>query len=165
VDGADGANVGVADALDTLDVASNAFDNLKLFTFQGWMAFLSIGSWSGLYAHYVSNMVWVGILVGLVAGFAMMFICAWVIRALFRLQSSGTVNMKKAIGCIGEVYLTVPPKETGCGKINVVLNGGLREYDAICLDDKPIEYGVRVRVVGMTDDEVMVVQRESEELA
>jgi hypothetical protein len=42
------------------------------------------------------------------AGVASMFVVAWTMRALARLQASGTVNVANAIGTIGTVYLRIP---------------------------------------------------------
>ena len=66
---------------------------------------------------------------------------------------------------LGDVYLTVPARDKGRGKVNLELGGKLEEYDAICMDEEPIKSGTRVRVVDITDDDVVVVQREAEELA
>lgn len=159
VDAVDG--VGVSEAL----AATDFMGGLRLFTVNGIMAFLSFGSWTGLFTYSACHIGWIGVVAGLIAGFIIMFLCAWIMRALMRMQSKGgAVKPKRAIGHIGEVYLRIPPKEQGRGKINVELNGGIREFEAVCLDEKPIEYGVRVRVVDIVEDDVMVVQRESEEL-
>lgn len=155
VDGSDDVPVGIDDIS----------DGLEFFTLHGIMAFFAVGSWSGLWGYSISHSPWIGLLVGFILGALMMYLCAWIVRALKNLQESGNVNTKKAIGKLGEVYVTIPPAECGVGKVNIVLNGALKEYDAVCLDDKPIEYGERVRVIDLQDSETMVVQRESEELS
>ncbi len=154
VDGADDVPVGLDDIS----------DGLEFFTLHGVMAFFAVGSWAGLFGYSSTGSHWLGLLIGLISGAIMMYACAWIVRALKNLQESGNVNTKKAIGKIGEVYVTIPPVECGTGRVNIVLNGALKEYDAVCLDDKPIEYGERVRVVDLQDSMTMVVQRESEEL-
>ena len=86
------------------------------------------------------------------------------LRALKKLETSGTINMKSAIGQIGEVYLTVPEMDKGRGKVNLVLGGQLQDYAAISRDSEPIAFGTKVRVVDIEDDDTLVVQRESEEI-
>lgn len=70
----------------------------------------------------------------------------------------------KAIGKIGKVYLTVPAHDQGKGKVNLRLNGALRELDAISMDNDPIKTGESVRVVALQGKATLVVQKISEEM-
>ena len=64
---------------------------------------------------------------------------------------------------VGEVYLTVPKYGEGSGKVNIVLNEALKDYDAISRDDVPIPSGAKIRVMEIDENGMMVVQRLSEE--
>lgn len=139
-------------------------DGLHFFSLHGIMAFFAVGSWATLFSFSKSESHVLALIIGVVAGALMMVACAYIMRAMMKLQQSGNVDNTKAVGKIGEVYLRIPPMGEGKGKINVVLGGKECECEAISQDKTEIPYGTRVRVVDIQDDDVMVVQRESEEL-
>ena len=143
--------------------ASSAAD-LHFVSVNGILAFLAVGPWFvvGTYSMWGSHVI--SILCGIASGFVAMYLVALMLRALKKLEQSGTINMKDAIGKIGEVYLTVPEMDKGRGKVNLVLGGQLQDYTAISRDSEPIAFGTKVRVVDIEDDDTLVVQRESEEI-
>lgn len=164
---------GIVDIPDSLDIngdgvldsaEENAASALHFFSLHGILAFFCVGSWVTLGVFSASGLYILSLIVGFIAGSIMLVVCAYLMRAMLRLESSGNVNTKRAIGKEGEVYLMIPPHDEGKGKINIELNGKLCEYDAICLDKVPIKYGTHVRVVDVIDEDVMVVQRVAEEL-
>ena len=153
-----------ADAGDgALEQASQAAD-LHFVSVNGILAFLAVGPWFVLGSYSMFGSKVIALLCGIAMGFVAMYLVAVMIRALKRLESSGTINMKDAIGQIGEVYLTVPEMDKGRGKVNLVLGGQLQDYAAISRDNEPIAFGTKVRVVDIEDDDTLVVQRESEEI-
>jgi hypothetical protein len=77
-----------------------------------------------------------------------------------KLQSEGTINMQNAIGLEGTVYLRIPANDIG--KVNLVLQGALKEFNAVSADKKLINTGEQVRVVGLNAGEMLVVERISE---
>ena len=166
--GVDDVDVPDADVPDdvTADVpAEIASGSLHFLTLHGIAAFFAVGSWATLVTLDKTGSNAISIVVGVIAGALMMVASAYMMRAMMRLQQSGNVNTTNAIGKIGEVYLRIPPMGKGRGKINVVLGGKECEYEAVSQDEEEIPYGTRVRVVDLQEeDDVMVVQRESEEL-
>jgi hypothetical protein len=58
------------------------------------------------------------------------------------------------------VYLTIPAGETG--KVSIVLQGALKEFNAVAADKQLIKTGERVQVVGLTAGEVLIVERINE---
>jgi membrane protein implicated in regulation of membrane protease activity len=84
----------------------------------------------------------------------------WVIGKLFsmvaKLQSSGTIDINRAVGAQGKVYLHIP--ENGTGRVLVTVNNSLREYDAQSNDNKGIASDTPIRVVWV-DGNVLVVEK------
>jgi membrane protein implicated in regulation of membrane protease activity len=84
----------------------------------------------------------------------------WVIGKLFsmvaKLQSSGTIDINRAVGAQGKVYLRIP--ENGTGRVLVTVNNSLREYDAQSNDSKQIASDTPIRVVWV-DGNVLVVEK------
>ena len=161
IDIPDGFDVNGDGVLDSADANASA---LHFFSLHGILAFFCMGSWVTLGVFSASGLYILSVVCGFIAGLIMLVACAYLMRAMLRLESSGNVNTKRAIGKEGEVYLMIPPHDEGKGKINIELNGKLCEYDAISLDKTPIKYGTQVRVVDVIDEDVMVVQRVAEEL-
>jgi membrane protein implicated in regulation of membrane protease activity len=85
----------------------------------------------------------------------------WVISRIFAfmgsMQSEGTLRMENAIGQQGKVYLTIP--KGGTGKVNVVVQGSLREFDAVAESKAKIATGERVEVVQIANNNTLVVKK------
>jgi hypothetical protein len=94
---------------------------------------------------------------GTAAGIVTMLAIAKVILEMQKLQSSGTMLMSNAIGKEGRVYLTIP--ENGSGKVSIVIQGGLRELEAVSAASERISTGEMVRVVKVVSNRVLVVER------
>jgi membrane protein implicated in regulation of membrane protease activity len=84
----------------------------------------------------------------------------WVIGKLFsmvaKLQSSGTIDINRAVGAQGKVYLRIP--ENGTGRVLVTVSNSFREYDAQSNDGKEIVSDTPIRVVWV-DGNVLVVEK------
>jgi membrane protein implicated in regulation of membrane protease activity len=84
----------------------------------------------------------------------------WVIGKLFsmvaKLQSSGTIDINRAVGAQGKVYLRIPAN--GTGRVLVTVNNSLREHDAQSNDGKEILSDTPIRVVWV-DGNVLVVEK------
>lgn len=121
---------------------------------------LAFGMFMG-YTGVVTLRLGVGWFAALLAGIAAGILAAWLawrlLRIILRLQSSGTLDLENTIGQTGEVYLPIPARMSGAGKVMVEVQGALRELDALSEEDS-IPTGVSVLVVGITDDGNLIVQ-------
>ena len=80
-----------------------------------------------------------------------MYGVAWIMRHLYRLKSDGTVRIERTLGQPASVYLSIPPKGNGTGKVTATLQGRTVEYVAMNASDEAISTGSEVvvtRVVG-----------------
>lgn len=146
------------------DVHSEMFDGstsagLQFVTMRGIIALLTVFGWTGLCAMQAGLAEAPSIAVAALLGFGAMIGVAYLVRALLRLQSAGSINYREALGQSADVYLTIPPKGQGAGKITLTLGGALREYDAVNTGETPIKTGDTVRVTDLRDA-VMVVERD-----
>jgi len=92
---------------------------------------------------------------GAVAGFAALWASSQLYRFFRRLQSSGNVRLEGAIGEEATVYLTIPERDIG--KIQIVVGGRLRIFDARAEGARTFATGERVRVTKVVDGNVFVV--------
>ncbi len=143
---------------DAPDPGAQHAHGLHWFTFRGIVAFLCIGSWtaiatldSGLHPGWSAT-------IALLTGALAMFLVAWLMKKALKLQQSGNLDMRNAIGQVGEVYLTIPAD--GKGKVTVIVQERLMDFDAVS-DRAPLENGRQVRVVGIAPGDVLVVVPEN----
>ena len=98
------------------------------------------------------------LLIGVAAGVLAAWLAWRLLRAILRLQSSGTLDLENAVGQTGEVHLQIPAQNSGgSGKVMVEIQGALREMDALS-EGESIPTGAPVLVVGITDEGVLIVQ-------
>jgi len=79
-------------------------------------------------------------------------------RAIMHLRSSGNIDNTKAVGKIADVYLTIPAKGNGMGKINLTLEERFVELNAIQEGNSPITTGAKVKVTAIVGDTLVVEQ-------
>lgn len=129
---------------------------LKLFSLQTVSTFLTF---FGLVGLGTASMQWSPIAVAVaagLAGIAALFVVGKLMGGLSRLQSSGNVDLRNAVGHTGSVYLRIPPAGEGHGRVLMQVQGRTVECRAISRADE-IPTGATVRVLAHTDDDVLVV--------
>jgi hypothetical protein len=92
------------------------------------------------------------------AGVVSMFLVAWVMRGLARLQASGTVDVRNALGASATVYLRIPGSRAGRGKVTVDVQGRSMEYAAVT-DGDTLETGTLVTVESVEGEDLLKVAR------
>ena len=90
------------------------------------------------------------------SGFVGMLGVAWMMRGLSRLQSSGNIDIRNAVGCRGTVYLPIPEGKTGRGKVTVNVQGRSMEFGAVT-DGKALATGAHVTVLAVEGEMLKVV--------
>ncbi|MDJ0521512.1 MAG: DUF1449 family protein [Planctomycetota bacterium] len=90
------------------------------------------------------------------AGFVAMVVVAYMMRALYNLGSSGSVVIRNALGHQAEVYLRIPGKGEGHGKVTVEIQGRTFELPAVT-DGEEIATGRVVKVVEIIGSETVKV--------
>ena len=88
-----------------------------------------------------------------------MLLIAFLMRAAMKLQSDGTIDIRSALGQSGTVYLTVPPKRSGAGKVNVTVQGQYSEFTAVTDEEAPLPTGSEALVIGISGKNTLVVRR------
>ena len=150
---AGGAHAGHA----SMEGSADAVLSFRALSLQGIMAFLLVFGLTGLTAHSEMKLpASVSLVCAFLAGMAMIWVMDRIMRALSRLQSSGTLDFQNAIGQKGVIYLHIPAG--GTGKANVVIQGRLTTVDAIARDKEEIPTNASVEVVG-AEGSILIVRR------
>ena len=77
-----------------------------------------------------------------------MFAVAQLMLAMIRMQASGSIDLRNAIGATCTVYLRIPVAGEGRGKVTVKIQGRSMECAAMS-DGPPIATGGLVKVVSV----------------
>ncbi len=87
-----------------------------------------------------------------VAGLAALFVVAWLMQSLRRLDADGTVRIERAVGRPATVYLRIPGNKAGAGKVTITLQNRTVEYQAVTAEEElPTGAQVVVRAVVSSD--------------
>lgn len=154
----DGSDIDDIDFDPYNDEPFGAFSGLRILTVRGTLAFLSIGGWTAFLIE--PNLgVWAGLGIGFLIGSLAAFLLALAFRWSLRLESSGNIDYKNAIGKTATVYLRVPKERSGIGKVNFVLQERLVEVQAVTTDQEDILVNTLVEVIGLEDETTLIVKR------
>lgn len=127
----------------------------RLLSIQGVSAFLMMFGLVGLALLRQSGVPGISAAtLALVAGAGSMWGIAQVFGLMRRLQSSGTLDLRRAIGREGVVYLTLRPGQGG--QVQVTVQGRLGVFEARAEGDHPIATGQGVRVVDVRSGVLIV---------
>lgn len=129
---------------------------LHIFTLRGVVAFLTLFGWSGLWFSQLGLPGFLAVFLAVPVGFAGMVAIALIVREALKLQYDGTLNPRNALGRPGEVYLAIPPARSGQGKVTVLVQEQLREFEAVTDSPDPIPTGAPVVVTGLAGDALLV---------
>jgi hypothetical protein len=94
-----------------------------------------------------------------VAGAGAMYGVYWLYKQVYRLQNSGTENIRNAIGAPAVVYVPIPGKRAGSGKVTFKLQNRLVEYLAVTDDDERLATGEKVMIVAIVNSDTVRVER------
>lgn len=131
-------------------------DKFQFFTVRNLVIFFATLGWVGNISLAEGFNPLESLLAGGLAGGAMMYGVAAMLKGILSLAIDKTTKIEDAMYQIGEVYLTIPAKESGIGKVNVIIKGTLRELDAKSVN-KSLGAGTKVRVIDILENDVLLV--------
>jgi hypothetical protein len=130
----------------------------QVISIQGIIGFFMMLGWVGLALNRSAGYgTAVSVGVGCGAGIAMNFAVAKVFQWFRRMQSSGTMDLSKAVGQEGSVYLGI--KGGGTGQVQVAVQEHLKIFDAVSEDGADLPTGTLVVVVRVVNGNTMVVRK------
>lgn len=132
--------------------------SFRLLTLQGITAFFMMFGLVGLAMRKGSaQSEGLAMLAAVGGGGVALWIMAKITQMVMGLQSSGTLNLRNAIGQEGRVYLTIAEGQTG--KVQVAVQGRLVELNAVGFDGKGFKTGETVWVTGIQSGNILVVDK------
>ena len=151
-------DVDVDTSMDGSDL-SNIDGGSNLYTLRNFVNFILGFGWSAILLQDSISSVALLILVSAIIGAALVAAVMYLFKWLAGMQQSGNINLQRsAAGCEGKVYLTIPEGRSGTGKVQITINGAVREYDAMTESEEPLKTGVPIRVVDCLDANTLLVE-------
>lgn len=139
-----------------MDVGGDSDTSFQILTVEGLTVFFLMFGIIGLCLHISFHLPAVFAIAGaFAAGMASVWLIAKVMILVSKLQSSGTIDLRTAIGQEGTVYLRIP--EEGTGKVNVTVQGRLKVMEALSNKKEEIKTEGRIIVVDVVNN-VLVVE-------
>ncbi|MCS7046483.1 MAG: hypothetical protein NZO58_09025, partial [Gemmataceae bacterium] len=100
--------------------------------------------------------------IAIAAGAIAFFVVGWLMSFMHKLNVDGTVRIERAIGCRGNVYLTIPGAKAGAGKVHVNVLNRTMEYQAVT-QHATLTVGTPIVVVAVVGpDKVEVIPANSD---
>lgn len=141
------------------DIEGDTGIGFQFFSFKNIVAFFTIFGWSGISFLEAGMSKGIVVLLAAVCGLAMMFVMAFLMYQMRKMTSSGTLRMENAIGQIGEVYLTIGANRSRMGKVQITVQGALRELDALTDEERDLSTSTVITVKEITSNGILIVSQ------
>ncbi|MDX2246460.1 MAG: serine protease [Bacteroidia bacterium] len=125
------------------------------FSLRNLIQFLLGFSWTGIafYDTISSPPLLIGL--GVVVGSLFVYMFFVLLRQIQKLAEDNSFKLSDTLNKTAEVYLTIPEKKSGTGKILVSVNGSVHELEAMTEKDK-IPSGTVVKIVKLENESIFV---------
>jgi len=129
----------------------------KVLSFKTAVAFLTFFGLAGLAGGKAEMNPTAVIAIAVAAGMIAVFVVAYIMTGLSKLQSTGNVSLDNAVGSEARVYLRIPGEHAGVGKVTVPVQGRSIECKATTAGPA-IPTGAQVRVIAAAGPDTVEVQ-------
>ena len=144
-------------SLDGSDL-SNIDSGANLYTFRNFVNFFLGFGWTAIILQPSVKSTALLVIIAVLVGLALVALVMYMFKWLYSMQQSGNINVdKSAVGCQGKCYLRIPAERAGEGKVQITIQGAVREYNAVT-DGAEIKTGASVKVVEAVDANTLLVE-------
>ena len=150
-------DVDVDASMDGSDL-SNIDSGANLYTFRNFVNFFLGFGWTAIILQPSVKSTAVLVIISVLVGIALVALVMYMFKWLYSMQQSGNINVyKAAVGCQGKCYLRIPGERAGEGKVQITIQGAVREYNAVT-DGDEIKTGASVKVLEAVDGNTLLVE-------
>ena len=137
---------------------SNIDSGANLYTFRNFVNFFLGFGWTAIILQPSVKSTAVLVIISVLVGIALVALVMYMFKWLYSMQQSGNINVyKSAVGCQGKCYLRIPAERAGEGKVQITIQGAVREYNAVT-DGDEIKTGASVKVLEAVDGNTLLVE-------
>lgn len=156
--GADADGVVDGGGVDDLSAVDAAGTGANLYTFRNLVNFLLGFGWTAILLRDSVKSTGMLLAVSVIVGVGLVIAVMYIFKFLSGMQQSGNIDLEKsAAGCRGTVYLTIPGRRSGEGKVQITINNSVREYNAVT-DGDDIPTGTPISVVEVINAQTLLVK-------
>ena len=150
-------DVDVDTSMDGTDL-SNIEGGSNLYTFRNFVNFFLGFGWAAILLQKSVKSTGLLIVLAVLVGVALVVAVMYLFKWLSSMQQSGNINVyKAAVGCQGKCYLVIPGERAGEGKVQITIQGAVREYNAVT-DGDTIKTGTPIKVVETINANTLLVE-------
>ncbi len=151
------ASEGLDADFDTHTDGDSDGDGFHLFSFRNFINFLLGFSWTGISFYGIINSQFMLIALALLVGAIFVWLFFIIISQLQRLAEDNSFQLIDTINKEAEVYLKIPAKKQGMGKILVSVKGAIHELEAATTGVE-IPSGTAVIVTEIDSNQLIIVK-------
>lgn len=132
--------------------AGEAMSLLSVRSLSAGLAFFGLG---GMGMQALGFHVLLAIPVGLLAGLVAAVLVGHAMRLMMRMEEDGSLDMSRAVGAQGIVYLRIPGSRSAPGKVHLEVEGRMVECQAV--SSEPLDTGAQVMVIEVLGSDTVEV--------
>ncbi len=137
---------------------SNIEGGSNLYTFRNFVNFCLGFGWSAILLRKSISSTAVLVIVSILVGIGLVALVMYMFKWLSNMQQTGNINVyHSAVGCQGTAYLTIPAARSGEGKVQISIQGAVREYYAQT-DGDAIKTGTPIKVIEVINGSTLLVE-------
>ncbi len=140
------------------DASGSESEPFQLFTFRNLINFILGFGWTFIVVKERIENEFFQVVIAVWGGIILVALVMFIFKVMSKQQQSGNIDINNAIGKTANVYLTIPGNEGGMGKVQMSIQGAVREYDAITKDET-IKTGQIVKIVDVVDKTCLLVEK------
>lgn len=148
-----------------LDVPDGGFDTstevgtfpFQLFTFRNFINFFLGFGWTAIALEGKMHTVCI-VIISVLVGLALVAAVMYIFFLMSKMEQSGNIETASAVGCKGNVYLTIPGNRGGEGKVQISIQGSVREFDAMT-DGDTLPNGHPIQVIAVLNGNMLLVAK------
>jgi hypothetical protein len=142
-----------------MDIEADGGIGFQFISVKNITGFFLMFAWTGIGSIRSGHTSTITIIISIASGLLMMIIMAWLFSFMAKQAESGTLKIKNAIGQIGEVYITVGKNRSTIGKIQIKVQGSLRELEALTDDEEDLIQGNVIKVKEIVSGELLLIEK------
>lgn len=139
------------------DIDADDGIGFQFFTVKNLVSFFTIFGWVGIGCIDMDLSYTMTLTISSISGLVMMLTMATLFYFMSKLVEDGSLKTKNAIGKLGEVYMVIPKKSSGFGKVQINVQGAMRDMEAMTKDEKDLPVGRIIKVLDVVDNHILLV--------
>jgi hypothetical protein len=149
---------GFGDDFDEVDGDASGDADVRVLSVRTVTAFFAGFGWTGVASIENGSSLLTALLLAILVGSIFMGGVVVLMKALYSMRHSGTIDYRNAVGEIGTVYLRVPGAMENPGQVEVMVQGRLKVAQAFTRSSQEIPNQTRVRVIDVMDQNTLIVE-------